>query len=107
MDTCPRLTHVVEDAVSLQLCVLDFALQHHQLLLVLLFERVQAPLAVLQLIDQLLLDRDLTGDVGQIGLEVLCGTHTIKFFYSDNMVTKGKDRIFTVSYFFVCTFTLS
>lgn len=72
----PRLTHVVEDTVSLQLCVLDFALQHHQLLLVLLFERVQAPLAVLQLIDQLLLDCDLTGDVGQIGLEVLCETHT-------------------------------
>lgn len=70
----PCLTHVVEDTVPLQLGVPDLALQHHQLLLVLLFERVQTPLAVLQLVDQLLLDGDLTGDVGQIGLEVLCRT---------------------------------
>lgn len=83
----PGLTHVVEDAVALQLRVFDFALQHHQLLLVLLFERVQAPLAVLQLIDQLLLDRDLTGDVGQICLEVLWNTD------DQNMLTRGKDPI--------------
>ena len=68
----PRLlTHVMEHAVPLQLGVPDLALQHHQLLLVLLFERVQTPLAVLQLVDQLLLDGDLAGDVGQICLEVL------------------------------------
>lgn len=67
----------MEDAVSLQLRVFDLALQHHQLLLVLLLERVQPPLAVLQLVDQLLLDGDLTSDVGQIRLEVLCGPQTI------------------------------
>lgn len=35
-----RLTHVLEDAVSLQLGVSDLALQHHQLLFVLLFQCV-------------------------------------------------------------------
>lgn len=71
------LTHVVQDAVSLQLRVPDLALQHHQFLLVLLFERVQTPLAVLQLVDQLLLDGDFTGDVGEVRLEVFCSTHQI------------------------------
>ncbi len=74
----PCLTHVLKDAVSLQLGVPDLALQHHQLLLVLLFERVKTPLAVFQLVDELLLDGDLTGDVGQIGLEVLCWIHMIR-----------------------------
>lgn len=72
----PRLTHVLKDPVPLQLGVSDFALKHHQLLLVLLFERVQTSLAVLQLVDKLLLDGDLAGDVGQICLVVLCQTHT-------------------------------
>lgn len=65
------LTHIVEDTVPLQLGVPDFALQHHQLLFILLFERVETPLAVFQLVDQLLLDCNLTGDVGQICLVVL------------------------------------
>ena len=68
------LTHIVQHPVPLQLCVFDLVLQHHQLLLVLLPESVQAPLAVLQLIYQLLLDGDLTGDVGQVGLDVFCHT---------------------------------
>lgn len=66
------LTHVLQHAVPLQLRVPNLALQHHQLLLVLLLERVQPPLAVLQLVNQLLLDGDLAGDVGQVSLEVLC-----------------------------------
>ncbi len=70
------LTHIVQHLVPLQLCVFDLVLQHHQLLLVLLFERVQTPLAVLQLIYQLLLDGDLTGDIGQVGLDVVCRTNT-------------------------------
>lgn len=65
-------THVVQHAVPLQLSIPDLALQHHQFLLVLLLERVQPPLAVLQFVDQLLLDGDLTCDVGQVCLEVLC-----------------------------------
>lgn len=47
---CVCLTHIVQNLVPLQLCVLDLVLQHHQLLLILLFESVQPPLAVLQLI---------------------------------------------------------
>lgn len=68
------VTHVVQNFVPLQLRVSDLVLQHHQLLLVLLFERVQTPLAVLQLVDELLLDGNLTRDVGQIRLIVLCQT---------------------------------
>lgn len=64
-------THVLKHPVSLQLCVSDFALEHHELLFVLLFERVQSSLTVLQLIDQLLLDGNLTCDIGQVCLEVL------------------------------------
>lgn len=65
-------THIVQHTVPLQLRVSDFALQHHEFLFVLLFERVQAPLTVLKLVDQSLLDGNLTRDVGQVGLEVLC-----------------------------------
>ena len=75
------LTHVVQHPVSLQLCVSDLALQHHQFLFVLLFERVQTALAVLQFIYQLLLDGDLTRDVGQIRLEVLCSEYTHRASY--------------------------
>lgn len=70
------LTHIVQHFVPLQLSVPDLVLQHHQLLFVLLFESVEPSLAVLQLVDQLLLDGDLTGDVGQVGLDVFCtSTH--------------------------------
>jgi len=65
-------THVMQYAVSLQLCVPDFALQHHEFLLILLFECVQTSLTVLQFIDQPLFDGNLTCNVGQICLEVLC-----------------------------------
>lgn len=65
-------THVVQNLVPLQLCVSDLVLQHHQLLFVLLLQRVQTPLAVLQLVYELLFDRDLTGDVGQVCLDVFC-----------------------------------
>ena len=66
------LTHIVQHLVPLQLCVSDLVLQHRQLLFVLLFESVQTPLAVLQLVYQLLLDGDLTGDVCQVGLHIFC-----------------------------------
>lgn len=69
----PRLTEVLQHTVTLQLGVSDLVLQQNQLLLVLVLERLQPPLAVLQLIDQLLLDLDLTCQVGQVRLEVhLC-----------------------------------
>ncbi len=70
------LTHVMQHLVPLQLCVFDLVLQHHQLLLILLLESVQTSLAVLQLIYQLLLDGDLTGDVGQVGLDIFCSKNT-------------------------------
>lgn len=71
------LTEILQDAVALQLCVADLVLQQNQLLLVLVLERLQPPLAVLQLVDQLLLNLDLTRQVGQVGLEVhLCGAET-------------------------------
>ena len=68
------LTHCVQHLVPFVLRVADLALQHHELLLVLLLQRVQPPLAVLQLVDQLLLDLDLTGQVGQVGLVVSWGS---------------------------------
>lgn len=71
------LTEVLQHAVTLQLCVSDLVLKQNQLLLVLVFECLQPSLAVLQLVDQLLLDLDLTCQVGQVGLEVhLCGVET-------------------------------
>lgn len=69
---CACCTHVVQHAVPLQLRVFDFALQHHEFLFVLLFKRVQAPLTVLKLVDQSLLDGNLTRDVGKVCLEVIC-----------------------------------
>lgn len=63
------LTEVLQDAVPLQLCVPDLVLQQDQLLLVLMLEGLQAPLAVLQLINQLLLDLDLTSQIRQVCLE--------------------------------------
>lgn len=74
-------THVVQHLVPLQLCVSDLALQHHEFLFILLFERVQTALAVLQLVYQLLLDGDLTRDVGQVRLEVLCSENTHRTSY--------------------------
>ena len=66
------LTEVLQHTVSLQLSVSDLVLQKDQLLLVLQLEHQQPPLAVLQLVYQLLLDLDLTGQVGQVRLEVSC-----------------------------------
>lgn len=69
------LTEVLQHTVSLQLCVPDLVLQQDQLLLVLVLERLQPPLAVFELVNQLLLDFDLTGQVGQVRLIVhLCGS---------------------------------
>lgn len=68
------LTEVLQHAVPLQLRVPDLVLQQDQLLLVLVLERLEPPLAVLQLVNQLLLDFDLAGQVGQVSLVVhLCG----------------------------------
>lgn len=60
----------MQDLVPLQLGVSDLVLQHHQLLLILLLQGVETPLAVLQLIYQLLFDGDLARDVGEVGLDV-------------------------------------
>lgn len=62
----------MEHLVPLQLSVSDLVLQHHEFLFVLLFECVQTPLAVLQLVYQLLLDGDLTGDISQVSLDIFC-----------------------------------
>lgn len=71
------LTEVLQHAVALQLRVTDLVLQQNQFLLVLVLECLQPPLAVLQLVDQLLLDLDFTRQVSQVGLEVhLCGAQT-------------------------------
>lgn len=68
------LTEVLQHAVALQLRVPDLVLQQDQLLLILVLQSLQPPLAVLQLINQLLLDFDLARQVGQIHLIVhLCG----------------------------------
>lgn len=64
------LTEVLQDPVTLQLCVPNLVLQQDQLLLVLVLEGLQAPLAVLQLINQLLLDLYLAGQIRQVGLEI-------------------------------------
>lgn len=64
------LTEVLQHAVALQLRVSDLVLQQDQLLLVLVLEGLQPPLAVLQLVDQLLLDLNLASQVRQVGLEV-------------------------------------
>lgn len=66
------LTEVLQHAVSLQLSVSDLVLQQDELLLVLQLQHQQPPLAVLQLVYQLLFDLDLTGQVGQVCLEVRC-----------------------------------
>lgn len=68
------LTYIMQHLVPLQLRISDLVLQHHQLLFILLLQGVQTPLAVLQLIYQLLLDGDLAGDVGQVGLDVFWRT---------------------------------
>ena len=65
-----ELTEVLQHPVALQLRVSDLVLQQDQLLLILVFESLQPPLAVLQLINQLLLDLDLARQVGQVCLEV-------------------------------------
>lgn len=67
-----RLTEVLQHAVPLQLCVSDLVLQQDELLLVLQLEHHQPPLAVLQLVYQLLFDLDLAGQIGQVRLEVGC-----------------------------------
>lgn len=68
------LTEVLQHAVALQLRVPDLVLQQDQLFLVLVLQSLQPPLAVLQLIDQLLLDFDLARQVGQVRLIVRrCG----------------------------------
>lgn len=64
------LTEVLQDSVPLQLCVPNLVLQQDQLLLVLVLEGLQAPLAVLQLINQLLLDLYLAGQIRQVCLEI-------------------------------------
>lgn len=63
-------TNVMQHLVPLQLRVSNLVLQHHQLLFILLLKSVQTPLAVLQLIYQLLFNGDLTCDVGEVGLDV-------------------------------------
>lgn len=68
------LTEVLQHTVALQLRVSDLVLQQNQLLLILVLESLQPPLAVLQLVNQFLLDLDLTRQVSQVCLEVhLCG----------------------------------
>ena len=62
------LTEVLQHAVPLQLRVPNLVLQQDQLLLVLVLECLQPPLAVLQLVNQLLLDFDLARQVGQVSL---------------------------------------
>lgn len=64
------LTEVLQDPVPLQLCVPNLVLQQDQLLLVLVLQGLQAPLAVLQLINQLLLDLYLASQIRQVGLEI-------------------------------------
>lgn len=64
------LTEVLQDPVPLQLRVPNLVLQQDQLLLILVLEGLQTPLAVLQLINQLLLDLNLTGQIRQVGLEI-------------------------------------
>lgn len=66
------LTEVLQHAVSLQLRVPDLVLQQNELLLVLQLQHHQPPLTVLQLINQLLLDLDFTGEVCQVCLEISC-----------------------------------
>lgn len=64
------LTEVLQHAVTLQLRIPDLVLQQNELLLILVLECLQPPLAVLQLVDELLLDLNLTRQVRQVGLEV-------------------------------------
>lgn len=64
------LTEVMQHAVSLQLCVSDLVLKQDQFLLILALQREEPPLAVLQLIDEPLLDLDLARQVCKIGLQV-------------------------------------
>lgn len=64
------LTEVLQDPVTLQLCVTNLVLQQDQLLLVLVLEGLQASLAVLQLINQFLLDLYLASQIRQVGLEI-------------------------------------
>lgn len=64
------LTEVLQDPVPLQLRVPDLVLQQDQLLLILVLQCLQAPLAVLQLIDQLLLDLYLAGQICKVSLEI-------------------------------------
>ena len=66
------LTEVLQYAVPLQLSVSDFVLQKDELLLVLQLQHQEPPLAVLQLVYQLLFDLDLTGQISQVRLEVGC-----------------------------------
>lgn len=64
------LTEVLQDPVPLQLCVPNLVLQQDQFLLILVLEGLQAPLAVLQLINQLLLDLYLASQICQVCLEI-------------------------------------
>lgn len=64
------LTEVLKHTVPFQLGVSDLVLQQNELLLILELQHQQPPLAVLQLVYQLLLDLDLAGQIGKVGLEV-------------------------------------
>lgn len=66
------LTEVLQHTVSLQLSVSDLVLQQDEFFLILQLEHHQPPLAVLQLVYQLLFDLNLTGQVSQVRLEVSC-----------------------------------
>lgn len=66
------LTEVLQYAVPLQLSVSDLVLQKDELLLVLQLQHQEPPLAVLQLVYQLLFDLDLTRQISQVRLEVGC-----------------------------------
>lgn len=68
-----ELTQILQYTVPLQLSVSDLVLQQNELLLVLQLQHQQPPLAVLQLVYQLLFNLDLAGQVSQVCLEVGCG----------------------------------
>lgn len=64
------LTEILQHPVAFKLRVPDLVLQQNQLLLILVLEGLQPSLTVLQLIDQLLFDLDLAGQVSQVSLKV-------------------------------------
>jgi len=67
-----ELTEILQYAVPLLLSVFDLVLEEDELLLVLQLQHQQPPLAVLQLVYQLLFDLDLAGQISQVRLEVGC-----------------------------------